>query len=163
MCHKPQVLPLIFAIFVHLLCHLSSIYAVEDASIRPTDYTSPHPVTRRKDGANFLFPWSQKTSCQSQYVRCYKREPSIRALARASSTHSFTCQSQRAESRKPTFAGYFLTALCKWRYTSLNDTISKQICSRFQLFVVLLRSHGIFGDETAADFKVPSVPCKKSW
>lgn len=166
MCHKHQVLPLIFAFFVHLLCHLSSIYPLEDASTRPTDYSSPHPVSRCKDGANFLFPWSQKTSCQSQYVRCYKREPSIRALARASSTHSFTCQSQHGESRKPTFAGVFSDSSVQ-----KNDTAYCHLMTLYQnkyaqdfscLLLVFIRSHRIFGDETTTDFKVPSVPCKKS-
>lgn len=129
MCHKPQVLPLIFVIFVHLLCHRSSIYALEDASIRPTDYTSTHPVTCCKDRANFLFPWSQKTSCQSQCVRCYKREPSIRALARASSTHSFTCQSQCGESRKQK------AHICRsifWQRCAKNNTAYRHLMTLYQ-------------------------------
>lgn len=165
MCHKRQVLPLIFAIFVHLLCHLSSIYPLEDASIRPTDYSSPHPVIRCKDGANFLFPWSQKTSCQSQYVRCYKREPSIRALARASSTHSFTCQSQRRENRKPTFAGVFSDSSVQkmtLRTVKLMTLYQNKYAQDFSCLGFFFRSHRIFGDETTADFKVPSVLCKKS-
>lgn len=70
-----------------------TLFRMRVSKCQPADYREP------VNGLISRFHGGRK-SCQSQYVRCYKSQPSIRALKHALSTHGFTPQTSRRKKHK---------------------------------------------------------------